>query len=236
MKAFYKKLYNYFNPFVAKPRIISRHISNPDFPFLVSFPRTGSHWLRMIMELYFGKPSLVRAFYYKRAKDFTCYHTHDLELTVERENIIYLYRNPVETIYSQLCYHKQDINNEILIKYWANIYGLHLEKWLIRENFTNKKTIVTYEGLKGNLYDEFQGICLHFNFPFDKIRLDNIINKISKKEVILNTEHDHRVINLTEEYIKNKKYFMKKYSLLIFNSIYSQNSKLDKFINKTAIK
>ena len=32
------------------------------FPFLVSFPRTGSHWLRMLMELYFDKPSLTRSF------------------------------------------------------------------------------------------------------------------------------------------------------------------------------
>ncbi len=33
--------------------------SNPDLPYLISYPRTGSHWLRLVMEEYFDKPSLV---------------------------------------------------------------------------------------------------------------------------------------------------------------------------------
>ena len=93
---------------VDDPEVIKSFTDNPDFPYLVSFSRTGSHWLRMIMELYFEKPSLVRAFYFKDANDFTCYHTHDMDLELRRENVIYLYRNPVETVYSQLCYYKED--------------------------------------------------------------------------------------------------------------------------------
>ena len=48
------------------------------------------------MELYLEKPSLVRAFYYKDASDFTCYHTHDMDLQLRRQNVIYLYHDPVE--------------------------------------------------------------------------------------------------------------------------------------------
>src|SRR5664280_1077746 len=92
--------------------LIDACLSNPDFSFLVSFPRTGSHWLRMIMELYFKKPSLVRIFYFKDAQEFTCYHRHDEELDIERRNVLYLYRNPVDTIYSQLGYYKEDVDNE----------------------------------------------------------------------------------------------------------------------------
>ena len=69
------------NSYRVNQKIVNKFISDPDFPFLVSFSRTGSHWLRNIMELYFEKPSLVRAFYYKNAKDFTCYHTSLCALT-----------------------------------------------------------------------------------------------------------------------------------------------------------
>lgn len=142
--------------------IVESKISDSGFPYLISFPRTGSHWLRMIMELYFEKPSLVRAFYYKNATSFTCYHRHDEKLEIQRKNVIYLYRNPVDTIYSQMNYYKEHIEDTYRIKYWANLYGRHLKKWLIDEAFTNKKTVLTYDGLKSNMEQEFVKICSHF--------------------------------------------------------------------------
>ena len=45
--------------------VVKKNIEEPEFPFLISFPRTGSHWLRMIMELYFKRPALTRIFYFK---------------------------------------------------------------------------------------------------------------------------------------------------------------------------
>ena len=36
------------------------YTANLQNPFLISFPRTGSHWLRMLCELYFERPTLVR--------------------------------------------------------------------------------------------------------------------------------------------------------------------------------
>ena len=46
----------------ANSKIVERHIADPEFPYLISFPRTGSHWLRMLMELYFDRPSLTLLF------------------------------------------------------------------------------------------------------------------------------------------------------------------------------
>jgi hypothetical protein len=92
---------------IDEPSIIEAFIENPDSPFLVSFPRTGSHWLRLIMELYFGRPSLVRVFYYPERTDYLTLHTHDIDLDIERRNVIYLYRDPVDTVYSQLNYYKE---------------------------------------------------------------------------------------------------------------------------------
>ena len=88
--------------YVVDAESIRKFEDNPDNPYLVSFPRTGSHWLRMVMERYFGRPSLVRVFYYPERNDFLTLHTHDLELDVQRRNVIYLYRDPVETVFSQM--------------------------------------------------------------------------------------------------------------------------------------
>ena len=143
-------------------RVVETFVANPDFPFLISFPCTGSHWLRMVMELYFGKPSLVRIFYFKGAGDFTCYHRHDEDLSIRRSNVIYLYRSPPDTIHSQLNYYQEDTRDRQRIAYWARCYGAHLAKWLLEETFTTHKTVITYEGMKNSMAGEFKKICLHF--------------------------------------------------------------------------
>ncbi len=134
----------------------------------------------MLMELYFERPGLVRIFFYEHAKSFTCLHTHDLALDVERNNVIYLYREPVDTVFSQLSYHKENINDPIRIQYWAELYGKHLNKWLFEEKFTSKKTIITYEGLKTGLKGEFRKICGFFKTDLDTKRLTAAADQVSK--------------------------------------------------------
>ena len=134
--SYFRKYFSRFNSDasfkITDKKLVSSFTDDPEFPFLVSFPRTGSHWLRLLMELYFEKPALVRAFYYKDAMDFTCYHHHDENLELSgRKNVIYLYRNPVDTVYSQLCYYNQKIDDEARIQEWSNLYGRLLKKWLV---------------------------------------------------------------------------------------------------------
>lgn len=187
--------------------VIEMFIANPDNTFLVSFPRTGSHWLRMLMELYFGRPSLVRVFYYPERNDYLTLHTHDLELDVERPNVIYLYRDPVDTIYSQLQYQKEDINDRERIAYWSDLYGRHLDKWLHQEAFTQRKTVVRYERLKANMLEEFSKICEHFNSTLDVEHLEAAAAQASKERVKEKTPHDPQVINLAQEYAAGRQRF-----------------------------
>jgi len=209
--------------------VIEKFTVNPDFPYLISFPRTGSHWLRMMMELYFEKPSLVRLFYYKDSRDFTCYHRHDTELDIQRKNVIYLYRYPVDTIYSQLNYYKENTSDTDRINHWTTLYAKHLSKWLLEETFTTKKTIITYEGLKTNLDNEFAKVCSHFDKPFIKEKLEAASLIVTKQEVKKRTVHDPQVINLANEYEKNKKIFVDRFSEHIMNSIFSINPDLNGF-------
>lgn len=217
---------------VDDPEVIKSFTDDPDFPYLVSFSRTGSHWLRMIMELYFEKPSLVRAFYFKDANDFTCYHTHDMDLKLKRRNVIYLYRNPVETVYSQLCYYKENPDDQERRQHWTNLYTRHLSKWLVHDDFTRKKTIITYEGMKSNMHREIEIICSHFGKDFDSAKLDAVLARVSKDELKKKTAHDRQVVNLSSEYELSRIAFTHRYSEQIFSEIHSCDPGLKHWLRK----
>lgn len=213
---------------ILDPSVIQKFVSNPQFPWLISFPRTGSHWLRMMMELYFEKPSLVRIFYYKDASDFTCYHQHDEDLSVKGpKNVIYLYRAPVDTIYSQMNYYKENLYDIERVIYWSDLYGRHLSKWLFEEGFTEKKTVITYEGLKNSIYDEFNKVCSHLGHEVNKPKLHSILDKVSKEELKNKTLHDKQVVNLTTTYQLAREDFKRKYYSDILDTVISKNAKLE---------
>jgi len=206
---------------IVDAQLIEKFTRDPDFPYLVSFSRTGSHWLRMIMELYFKKPSLVRAFYFKDATDFTCYHTHDMDLNLRRENVIYLYRNPVETVYSQLNYYKENLDDGCRRQHWTELYARHLSKWLLHEDFTKKKTIISYEGMKSRMSEEIQKICLHFSQEFDMEKLEQAEVEVSKEKLKKKTRHDEQVVNLSESYQADRESFASRYGEEIMNWVHA---------------
>jgi len=185
---------------VTDPSIIEKFVQDESTTFLVSFPRTGSHWLRMVMELYFKRPSLVRIFYYPEIINYLTLHTHDKDLSVERENVIYLYRDPTDTVYSQLNYYNEDISDQVRVVYWADQYGRHLDKWLYVETFTKKKTVLTYEGMKHDMVKEFSKITDHFGERLDLRELKKATDKITKDEVKKRTGHDQQVVQLKSDY------------------------------------
>jgi hypothetical protein len=189
--------------------ILEAFINDPQNTFLISFSRTGSHWLRMLMELYFERPSLVRVFYYPERRDYLTLHTHDMDLEVVRPRVIYLYRDPVNTIYSQLNYYKENVNDRQRIFHWADLYGRHLDKWLHTENFTTQKTVLRYEGLVQNMPAEFAKLTEHFGQTLDLARLNAAAEKVSKSEVKKKTAHDSQVVNLNDRYETSREQFMK---------------------------
>ena len=217
---------------IKNKELINSFTEQVDFPWFISFPRTGSHWIRMLMELYFEKPSLVEIYYYKDAKSFTCFHQHDIQLEISGcKNVLYLFRDPVDTIYSQISYEKLDLNDVESIYRWADIYGKHLSKWLIEEKFTIKKTIISYEGMQNNLHNEFKKICQHFNERFDGEKLDVVFNKVTKEDLKKRTLHDAQVVNLSKKYNENRKIFRNKYAGEIINIIKGNNFGLENYFS-----
>jgi hypothetical protein len=213
-----------------KQDAIRKFLAQPDNPVLVSFPRTGSHWLRMMMELYFQRPQLALTFYYPERSDYLIYHTHDMELDVQRRNVVYLYREPVATIYSQMQYHNERLDAQNRVLYWAELYAQHLTKWLIEEKFTQKKVVVAYERLRSKPHAEFSKITSFFGMGFDQAQFDNCVAQISKEKLKEKTSHDAQVVNLSVDYETNRQHFKDAHSDFIWKALANERETLVNFL------
>ncbi|HTJ78608.1 MAG TPA: sulfotransferase domain-containing protein [Rariglobus sp.] len=198
-------------------REVDRYNAITGNPYLVSFPRTGSHWLRMLSELYFERPTLVRPFHFRGSTNYLYLHHHDVDLDLQRENVIYLYREPVSTVYSQLTYHNMDLNCEDSIRQTTELYANHVEKWLCRESFTTRKTILNYGKLQADLIPEFKKLTDHLGLPLDQDRLLSVSAQITKDKVKQKTvRHDDKVVNQCADYADQRCTFKTKHEDLIW--------------------
>lgn len=172
--------------------------NNPDSPCLISFPRTGSHWLRMLLEKYTNLPMLPRSFYNHDNNQYLLNHTHDYEFAKQPNTLLYLYRDPVPTIYSQIRFHNQDPYDTWQVELWSTMYRLHLQHWLLRDH--PDRTIITYESMKENLPLALTPILQRLNQPVDSNRIQQIAADIDHAHVASKTQHDKRVMNTESNY------------------------------------
>ena len=196
------------DPGRAVPKAIREFRSNPDNVFLVSFPRTGSHWLRMLIELYFDRPLLVRSFFNFSHENYLLLHTHDMRLTERPQNVIYLYRDPVDTVYSQIRYHKHGYRSPASVIRWAQHYAVHLHHWLVGEEFTKRKTVLRYEYMRDDLDSTFEAVCDHFGEPFVAEKLHALSPLVTKETVAQKAAvYDKQVMSTGAEYKEGKRWF-----------------------------
>ncbi len=204
---------------VQDEALIAEFVAVESNTFLVSFPRTGSHWLRMLIELYFERPSLVRTFYYPDRDDFLLLHTHDLELELQRSHVIYLYRDPVDTVYSQLRYGREKFDDRERIEHWAALYGEHLNKWLIDESFSKVKTLISYEAISQKPSGTFALITGHFDQSLDEERFLAVYKQVSKEEVRRKTGHDKQVMQASKQYAQQRTAFKIAHGQLVWDAV-----------------
>lgn len=204
-------------------------ITDKQYPHLVSFPRTGSHWLRAMIEFYVGNfnkdfnyQETKKRFTYKHA--LTVNHIHDFDLTMERHNVIYMYRNIFDTIYSAMVYYRHDINDYKALDSMIEKYIGNLSKWLFDEKFITKKTIVSYDKLMSNRELEFEKICNHLEIDYDK---DHILGiDLSKEYISDKTNYDHKIVNISDVYKKNKEKFRIDSKEYIYDKAFSLDLRL----------
>lgn len=168
-------------------------------PLFISFPRTGSHWINCVMELYFDRPRLreVRTTLFdKNRTDWMWFHDHDLDLKTEHHHALYLYRDPVDTFFSNLTYYAKlpdsplfqksplAVEEKTLLKFCQD-YREHLQKWLLSPRQAH--TAIRYDKLKRDRENEFQKICRFFDQPFDKARMERAFATVTPEALAAQT-------------------------------------------------
>jgi Domain of unknown function (DUF4214)/Sulfotransferase domain len=194
-------------------------------PLFISFPRTGSHWINCVMELYFDRPRLreVRTTLLDKTRtDWMWFHDHDLHLTIQHPHTLYLYREPVSTLFSNLVYYSKDPTSDLFkmdplaasegrILRFCDDYREHLRKWLL--SAFKAHTAVRYDRFRSNREAEFQKICRFFNKPFDAPRVAEVFATVTPealaKETINPAAIDWHL--LTEAYERDRRRFAEKW-------------------------
>jgi hypothetical protein len=105
--------------------------------------------------------------------------------------------------------------------YWSDLYALHLDKWLFKETFTTKKTVLTYEGLKRDIAVEFSKVTRHFGMTLDLDILRSAFSRSTKEEVGRKTQHDSQVVQLNGEYAHKRQEFRKRKEHLVWRALNS---------------
>ena len=155
------------------------------YPLFISFPRTGAHWLNAVIELYLDRPRLPAAratFLEANRDDWLFFHDHDTiaydKLYIENKEALYLYRDPIPTVFSYIIYNFNNGKGIYTLPYnkikelviaCSYHYKNHLLKWLINKP---ARTVIKHENFKIDEVKEFSKICHHFGHEIneDKIR------------------------------------------------------------------
>lgn len=191
---------------------------NPSIPQLVSYPRTGSHWLRMILEKYLKKYCLPTSFY--NNKEYWGFHLHDRivgkgdeGITSGFEKVIYLYRNPIDTIYSQLRYENLSFHHHESVSKIADEYYIHLHRWLHNNEDCKQILFIKYEDIKENHQVTLKNVIEFLGYQYNKKKIDIIYKDLTlenaKKKI-----NDSQVINkdhFNGSYMLDKKEFINLY-------------------------
>lgn len=221
-------------------------LPNLKIPRLVSYPRTGSHWLRLMLEAYVGKYCAPTRFFTATPNVIWGIHIHNRDVDnhdeVEGpcdnlEKVIYLYRDPKDTVYSQLKYdntipigwNADDDNDNLIIEEnmmkLINEYKNHLLKWKDNNQGVNKFLQISYEQLKEDTAAALR-LILNFldpNHICDDERIEQTVNFVSKDLTNAATEYsdqqalNNEVINNPEVYENSRDKFKE-----IYNEIFEK--------------
>lgn len=188
-----------------------------DYPLFISYPRSGSHWMNCLMELYFDRPRLREervTLMPSDRTDWMWFHDHDLDLDIKHDNVLYLYRDPVDVIYSLLMAEQGKIKKKGIQQLDELSQGVadHFNRYLGENGMA--KSVIRYELCKSDLPSQFKIITEFYGQEFDQSRLDWAADQVSKdklvKEASLRKKKPDQYMNdkmLSEKYSKNRKQF-----------------------------
>lgn len=198
------------------PHDNQQKIGNPkdsefkDLTLFVSFPRTGSHWFRQILELYLERPSYTASFYYKNKP--WGFHTHATNINGHRfryhnslpednwKGFLYLDRiDKCKTIYSLIKFMGWGFDQQRIVGI-SNDIDNHRKKW-IKFISSYGGAYITYEDIKTKNFERLDGVVKLINGEsLNMERMSFIIDYLSKKKVLDAIAGDKRVVKLGDSY------------------------------------
>jgi hypothetical protein len=216
-----------------------------ELPYIISFPRTGTHWLNTMLELYFDRNRVIPnyagtiTFVNKLNHDFMWYSAHDENLILgppeNKLGTLYLYRDPVDTLHSLVQAHTaQPDHNEIgftqeqLVEKWSDRYQKHLSKWLLQKEF-NVRTAISYEELKKDTVAGLQKAVKHFHesHKFVLAKAKTVTDIVTKEKVhergagVMSAYFGQKY--LTEDYKKERDVFRERYADKIYTAVITKD-------------
>lgn len=187
--------------------------NDTSFPRLISYPRTGSHWFRILMEAYLQKPSVVQSFFDPNPKEIWGFHIHHRHIDKPHHSegpvtglnkAIYLYRNPVDTIFSQLKYHgiipidwdgNGNLSLDDEIQKFSHEYFLHLKFYLNNASNIDEILYIKYEDLAGDPENAFKKCVEFLNEEWKAERFKTIYSLCDKSLTKKLTPHDVQAVD-----------------------------------------
>ena len=162
-----------------------------DLPAMIAFSRVGSHWLNCVIELYFDRPVASGediSFLDEGRSDWLAFKVHDSRWECPvHPNVLYLYREPVGTIWSNIMYAAFRAFGRYPVptptspvNYWCWRYRKHLERYLLDPVYAARTTI-RYEGLQQSPVTEFRKVARHFGAVPDDDRARWAFGQSSRK-------------------------------------------------------
>ncbi len=197
-------------------------------PYYVGFPRSGSHWIRISLEMYTKGKSPISNFLksknetvqqlYKRINNGEFRGTHDMDLKFKTDYVLYMFRNPVDCIFSHMVYEGLSLSDSNSVNKFLDIWIKHINKWCFVETFTKKKIIISYESLIKDFDSNFLKIVKFMGLHVDKNKILDVKQKCTKS-TINRIVHDKKVINTSNNYSDDRNVFRNKHGKYIMNNI-----------------
>ena len=220
--------------------------------YLVSFPRSGRNWLCLLLDVYNGGPVFNNRLNNPEnpdvLMDFKGRYDHDHKANKNIPGrILYLYRNPVDVIFSMLNYMnvwvKQDkllTNTEQRVVAWSNRWKNHMNKWYYNTpDSCSDKCIISYEDLVTD-----PTVC-NFIWPIDKPDLEAISKGVSENlKISLEQAINYVSLRLPDrwEQLNDKNFKDKSENKAIFLSVgdhysaYIRKKNIDLIVNDSFVK
>lgn len=192
----------------------------PDgLPWLVSFPRTGSHRLRVMLELFFDRPMLTRHFFEHDNDDWLLMHDHDDRLTLEPNGpVIYLWREPIPTVFSQMTYlHGNNIDAwvEGQVRGVADAYHANLSRWLGDDAPRRPSVVVTYEAMSADMPEALASVVGFLGGQPDAERVRDLEKQVTEDLVASKSAYNDRVMDTRDDKARRRDAFSDRFGGLI---------------------